>query len=334
MPSWINYLLIFIVAVALIIGIAWLVRRFGGNKLGASANRGRLPRLAVVDAADFDGRRKLVLVRRDNVEHLLLVGGPTDIVIEPNIVRAAPQREQGSQRSPLTSDAPGRAPDLGNWTDGDSTLRTDALEPYEIPASPEPPPLRPSRSSQSDEARRPVLPPMPERRSVDPLAGFSPESSLRPEPTRSEPRIEPPPARPDIPNRPLRNDSMRTDPVRSEPLMPRPPRMTEPSPRPPRLPERAAPPAAAPSPAPAASAADQNLAEMAQRLEAALRRPSDNGDIQNGAPSVAPDAPLARPPRSPSVPLPSDAAPRQGKDAFENLEDEMASLLGRSKPPA
>jgi hypothetical protein len=327
-------LLILAVAIIVIAGIAWAVRRFGGNKLGAAANRGRLPRLAVVDAADFDGRRKLVLVRRDNVEHLLLVGGPTDIVIEPNIVRAAPQRDQAAQRSPLGSDAPGRATDLGNWTDGDSTLRSDALEPYEIPAAPEPPPLRPSRSSQTDEPRRPVLPPMPERRSADPLAGFSPESSVRQEPSRSEPRLEPSPARLETPSRPVRNDSMRTDPVRSEPLMPRPPRMTEPSPRPPRLPERAAPPAPAASPTPAASsAADQNLAEMAQRLEAALRRPSDAGEIQTGAPSVAPDAPTVRPPRSASIPPSSDAAPR-GKDAFENLEDEMASLLGRAKPPA
>ena len=32
----------------------------------------------------------LMLVRRDNVEHLLMIGGPTDVVIEQNIVRAVP----------------------------------------------------------------------------------------------------------------------------------------------------------------------------------------------------------------------------------------------------
>ena len=81
------------VAVLALIGVAaWLVRRFATNRLGANTNRGRMPRLAVIDAAAVDGRRRLVLVRRDNVEHLLMIGGPTDIVVEPNIVRAMPGR--------------------------------------------------------------------------------------------------------------------------------------------------------------------------------------------------------------------------------------------------
>src|SRR5471030_1534913 len=87
------------VAVLALIGVAaWLVRRFAGNRLGANTNRGRMPRLAVIDAAAVDGRRRLVLVRRDNVEHLLMIGGPTDIVVEPNIVRAMPSRDQLPQR--------------------------------------------------------------------------------------------------------------------------------------------------------------------------------------------------------------------------------------------
>lgn len=42
-------------------------------------------RLDVVDQANVDGRRRLVLIRRDNVEHLLMTGGPVDVVIETNI---------------------------------------------------------------------------------------------------------------------------------------------------------------------------------------------------------------------------------------------------------
>ncbi len=42
-----------------------------------------------MDAAAVDGRRKLVLIRRDDVEHLLLIGGPTDVVVEQNIVMEA-----------------------------------------------------------------------------------------------------------------------------------------------------------------------------------------------------------------------------------------------------
>jgi hypothetical protein len=79
------------------------------------------------------------------------------------------------------------------------------------------------------------------------------------------------------------------------------------------------------------SAADQNLAEMAQRLEAALRRPGgDNAEPRVGAPPVAPEPPPARTPRSETPP----AAAPSPKSGFENLEDEMASLLGRPKTPS
>src|SRR5215468_2533953 len=59
-----------------------LVHGFGSKRL-AAANR-----LAVVDATAVDGQRRLVLIRRDNVEHLLMIGGRADIVVEPYIVRA------------------------------------------------------------------------------------------------------------------------------------------------------------------------------------------------------------------------------------------------------
>jgi flagellar protein FliO/FliZ len=48
------------------------------------------PRLAIVDHANVDGRRRLILVRRDDTEHLIMTGGPVDVVIETGI--AAPAR--------------------------------------------------------------------------------------------------------------------------------------------------------------------------------------------------------------------------------------------------
>ena len=110
------------VAVLALIGLAaWLVRRFAGNRLGANTNRGRMPRLAVIDAAAVDGRRRLVLVRRDNIEHLLMIGGPTDIVVEANIVRATPGRDQLPQRPAVSgAELPPRIaplPDTGSWAD-------------------------------------------------------------------------------------------------------------------------------------------------------------------------------------------------------------------------
>src|SRR5262245_7154556 len=92
MPLAARFFIAFLIVLALIGLTAWLVRRFGASRLGASA-RGRQPRLAVIDAATVDGRRRLVLIRRDNIEHLLMIGGPTDLVVEPNIVRAMAARE-------------------------------------------------------------------------------------------------------------------------------------------------------------------------------------------------------------------------------------------------
>jgi hypothetical protein len=80
---------------------------------------------------------------------------------------------------------------------------------------------------------------------------------------------------------------------------------------------------------------------MAQRLEAALRRPTNDAK-PDVAPPVAPEPPVrprssevsvAPPARSePSVAPP--VAPPGPKSGFENLEDEMASLLGRPKSPS
>ena len=87
MQSPLTFILAFVVVLALIGAVAWGVRRFAGNRLGTNTQRGRMPRLAVIDAAAVDGRRRLVLVRRDNVEHLLMIGGPTDIVVDADGVR-------------------------------------------------------------------------------------------------------------------------------------------------------------------------------------------------------------------------------------------------------
>jgi len=183
-----TFLFAFIAVLALIGVAAWLVRRFANNRLGANTQRGRMPRLAVIDAAAVDGRRRLVLVRRDNVEHLLMIGGPSDIVVEPNIVRAMPNRDQMAPR-PAVGEQPPRIAPLPDaaWTEeaARADLRSNDDHPAE-PQMPEPPP-RPARPSFADDIRRPAPPPMPERRS-DPLTGFAPESiSVRPEP--GPPRI-------------------------------------------------------------------------------------------------------------------------------------------------
>ena len=54
-------------------------------------------RVDVVEQWSLDARRRLVLIRRDDVEHLIMTGGPVDVVIETGITgnraRAAPAAE-------------------------------------------------------------------------------------------------------------------------------------------------------------------------------------------------------------------------------------------------
>jgi hypothetical protein len=42
-------------------------------------------RLGVSEYYELDKTRRLVLVRRDNVEHLILIGGPEDLMVESGI---------------------------------------------------------------------------------------------------------------------------------------------------------------------------------------------------------------------------------------------------------
>jgi flagellar protein FliO/FliZ len=351
MSMAVTFIFAFLAVLALIGLAAWLVRRFASNRLGANTNRGRMPRLAVIDAAAVDGRRRLVLVRRDNIEHLLMIGGPSDIVVESNIVRASPAREQLPPRANMpppgvTPEPPRIAPLPDNaWNEAEAARA-------EPPLMPEPPP-RPVRPSFADELRRPA--PQPVERRSEPLSGFPPEPlGGRPEPRqepRQEPRSEPRPELRPEPRPDLRMEARaepRPDPViprmpsRGEPMMPRPARPPSDAPKAPPRPapvERVAvppppppPPPAPPAPTPAQSA-DQNLAEMAQRLEAALRRPGGAAPADN-ATSVAPEPPVreraaTRRNEPPIAPPPAPAA--SPKSSFENLEDEMASLLGRPK---
>lgn len=58
----------------------------GGSGLGSSLF-GPKPerRLDVVEQTSLDARRRLILIRRDDVEHLIMTGGPVDVVIETGI---------------------------------------------------------------------------------------------------------------------------------------------------------------------------------------------------------------------------------------------------------
>lgn len=58
-------------------------RQGSGDTPRFFAQRSR--RLAFIERTALDGGRKLLLVRRDDVEHLILIGGPIDLVVETGI---------------------------------------------------------------------------------------------------------------------------------------------------------------------------------------------------------------------------------------------------------
>ena len=351
MPLPAKFFVAFAVVLALIGLTAWLVRRFGADRLGNSNTRGRQPRLAVIDAATVDARRRLVLIRRDNVEHLVLIGGPTDVVVEQNIVRGAPTNARAPE--PVTRPA-------------EAAMRQASAPENGFPLQPvtESAPLPPPRPYRAPATEEPWHAPEPGARPRP----ASPENSLSDLAAELSSRIAPP----DFPPPPARPEPPR---VAAPQMPPAPPPVAPVAPP-------VAPPVAAMEDPGEAMQTDQNLADMAQQLEAALRRapvehrapvtdplavpaaaqprpvevprreyklrvdpridaPPTARHDEEGWPEPSFEAPRAEPrveaPRSERRPEPrpapqaSRAAAPAGKTVYDSLEQEMASLLGR--PP-
>ena len=100
-PEYTRAILWTLAALVLLVVVLLIVRLVRGMTAGTyvAGGRSRKTRLSVMDATAVDSHRRLVLVRRDDVEHLLLIGGPTDVVVERDI------RLVASRRPVLTGDA-------------------------------------------------------------------------------------------------------------------------------------------------------------------------------------------------------------------------------------
>ena len=71
------------VVLGLMVGALWALRRWGGGWLPAASGQAR--RLAVVEQLSVDPKRRLVLIRRDSREHLLLLTAEGALVVETNV---------------------------------------------------------------------------------------------------------------------------------------------------------------------------------------------------------------------------------------------------------
>lgn len=106
-------------ALLLLLGLFW----FGARALSGGSRQSKMrpgQRIGVIESAVVDGNRRLVLVRRDDIEHLLLLGGDGDVVIETGI--PAPPPRDPSQQKRRATDAP--PPDSSGWP----TLRVPGRE--------------------------------------------------------------------------------------------------------------------------------------------------------------------------------------------------------------
>jgi flagellar protein FliO/FliZ len=76
-----------IVLVLIVLGV-WVLKVF--FKASNNLVRGRNKRLTIIDSIMVDPKRQLLIVRRDNVEHLILTGGPQDLLVEAGIAVERP----------------------------------------------------------------------------------------------------------------------------------------------------------------------------------------------------------------------------------------------------
>jgi flagellar biogenesis protein FliO len=157
------------VALLLLFGVLWLVRNRAPSPF-VRGGKGRQQRLQVLDAAAIDAKRRIVLIRRDGVEHLVMIGGPTDIVIESGI--------GDSSKIPAATPALAAPAPLEAITDRETARPTQRLE-----AAPQPARITDRKPAPSAE-----LSPPPVRVAIEaPVAAAAPER-------RSQAEAKPSPA--------------------------------------------------------------------------------------------------------------------------------------------
>ncbi|MBK8174446.1 MAG: FliO/MopB family protein [Rhodospirillales bacterium] len=78
--SYLQFVLALVFVLGLIGAAAYAARRLGLPQGGRIAGRQR--RLSVIESLPLDAKRRLVLLRRDGIEHLVLVGPAGDLMIE------------------------------------------------------------------------------------------------------------------------------------------------------------------------------------------------------------------------------------------------------------
>lgn len=134
----------------------WVVKLVLGLRTGLPSRRGR--RLAVIESLQLDARHRVSIIRRDNVEHVILTGGTQDVVIESGIAveRPVPRRVPPRPAMPRTAGV-GQVPVAGQPVPpapaGPAESVTDPSAPVPA-AAPSPPAGRPADAAEPYAATR------------------------------------------------------------------------------------------------------------------------------------------------------------------------------------
>ena len=197
--GWASFALL---AVLGLLALFVVVRAFGGAR--ERRRRAETARLSIVDVEEVDGRRRLVLIRRDRVEHLVMIGGPSDIVIEAGIGAepsrsVAPRPQRSAEPRPMpqpTAQKPTPAPLRDETKLAPAPARS---EPSVAPPPPEPrdavttslEPIRETSSADQEPARPPTLQvvPPPARDAASAPPPVKPEPPKAAQPARVEPVV-------------------------------------------------------------------------------------------------------------------------------------------------
>lgn len=82
--NYVRFVAALLFVLALIAFATWLAKRFGLGG-GINAVKRGTRRLQITEALTVDAKHRAVLIRRDTVEHLVLIGPTGDVVIETGI---------------------------------------------------------------------------------------------------------------------------------------------------------------------------------------------------------------------------------------------------------
>lgn len=204
----VGFILLFALVIVLLLLVFAVLRRVTGGTFVAGG-RNRQVRLSVTDAAAVDNRRRLVLVRRDDVEHLILIGGPSDLVIEQNIRQfAKPQSRVEPAATISPADTEPKAEPRPVEAPRPQTVAPARVSPPVTPLS------RPAAPAQ------PATPPVPVRPAAPVQAAVPQRETVQPEPQRPVAAATPlPPIPPMAPIPPITStpDAVATPPAAAQP---------------------------------------------------------------------------------------------------------------------